>query len=265
MQKLGRLLRETREARHVGLEEAADATRIRAEFLELLEAGDFAALPGGDVQIRGFLRIYARYLDLSADDVLSLYRPADHGVAAPPIETIPVDGQRDSAAPPDDLTSIRFRPRDIPVASSLPRWMSLETVVILGIILTLLLVTLAIVTYVVNQPESGQSAPSVAPGALFAVSAPPCLSGAAGTEFALTLEAIERGLSGLWRGTSLVWEEIRKPDQISMAASDDGGDVLTGNERGWPTPVSPRAGEPMDRSEGASIQVRPPTARRGPH
>jgi len=63
--KLGRRLREAREAKGSTLEEAEDATRIRAHFLESLEAGDFAAFPGGDVQVRGFLRIYARYLDLS--------------------------------------------------------------------------------------------------------------------------------------------------------------------------------------------------------
>lgn len=222
VQKLGRLLQETREAKDVGLEDAADATRIRVQFLELLEAGDFAAIPGGDVQIRGFLRIYARYLGLSSDDVLALYRRADHGLAAPPIETIPVNGQGMPDEPAEDLTSIRFRPRDIPVSSSLPRWMSLETVMIVGIILTVLLVGLAIVTYVSNQPENGESSSSAAPAAPIAASLRRRSVSAADTEIALTLQAIERGLSLIQRQT-LLWGEITAPNQAKTPPGEATG------------------------------------------
>ena len=71
METLGAWLCRTREAKESTLEEAESATRIRARFLEALEKGDLAAFPGGDVQIRGFLRIYAHYLDLPLDEVLS--------------------------------------------------------------------------------------------------------------------------------------------------------------------------------------------------
>lgn len=220
VQTLGRLLRETREAKGVGLEDAADATRIRAQFLEMLEAGDIAAIPGGDVQVRGFLRIYARYLGLSSEDVLSLYRPADHGLAAPPVETIPVNGQGMPDEPAEDLTSIRFRPRDIPVASSLPRWMSLETVMIVGIILTVLLLGLAIVTYVANQPEGGDPSSSGASVAPIAGSLRRRSARTADTEIALTLEAIERGLSPIRRQTALLWEKVTAPDQAKTLAGE---------------------------------------------
>ena len=50
MDTLGEWLRQAREGLGGTLEEAAAATRIRARFLEALEAGDFAAFPGGDVQ-----------------------------------------------------------------------------------------------------------------------------------------------------------------------------------------------------------------------
>lgn len=157
MEKLGRWLREARKAKGTTLEEAEKATRIRARFLELLEAGDFAAFPGGDVQLRGFLRIYARYLDLSPEEVLGRYSAEVYDSQTPTPATALVEAQSESPEPSDDLTSIRFQPRDIPVSSSLPRWMSVETVLIVGILLTVLLAVLALVSYVVNQPEADQS------------------------------------------------------------------------------------------------------------
>ncbi|MCK4473457.1 MAG: helix-turn-helix domain-containing protein, partial [Anaerolineae bacterium] len=51
METLGVWLRQTREARGDTLQDTEAATRIRVRFLEMLEAGDFAALPGGEVQV----------------------------------------------------------------------------------------------------------------------------------------------------------------------------------------------------------------------
>ena len=73
METLGVWLSQAREAKGSTLADAEAATRIRPRFLELLEAGNFAALPGGDMQARGYLRIYARYLGLSPDEVLTRY------------------------------------------------------------------------------------------------------------------------------------------------------------------------------------------------
>lgn len=231
MQKLGRLLRETREVQGITLEEAADATRIRAQFLELLEAGDFAAFPGGDVQVRGFLRIYARHLDLSAEEVLGRYSAEVHGGETPTFEAAPVSAQGEIAESADDLTSIRFRPRDIPVSSSLPRWMSLETVLIVGIVLTVLLVMLAIVSYVMNQPENSPSLPSVAPGTPTAVVLSRRLAAEAGKEITLALGFVEDALDHVLSTTSVLLEGIvtreqvrwRLPsDQVNLATADDG-------------------------------------------
>lgn len=163
VEKLGRWLREAREAKGNTLQEAEEATCIRADLLELLEAGDFAAFPGGDVQLRGFLRIYARYLDLSAEEVLGRYSAEVYGSESPPVSAELQEVEDKLAHPTEDLTSIRFHPRDIPVSSTLPRWMSLETVLIVGIILTVLLAALAVAAYVMNQPEDDQSIQSRLP------------------------------------------------------------------------------------------------------
>ncbi|GAF79773.1 unnamed protein product, partial [marine sediment metagenome] len=82
METLGVWLCQTREARGNTLREAETATRIRVRFLEALEAGDFVVFPGGEVQIHGFLRIYARYLGLPPDEVLARYNTEIGGVEA---------------------------------------------------------------------------------------------------------------------------------------------------------------------------------------
>lgn len=223
MQNVGRLLREARESSGVGLEEAADATRIRARFLELLEAGDFAAFPGGDVQIRGFLRIYARYLDVGPEEVLRLYVGEGHGAQAPPVEVVPVMAEEETAGSTDDLTSIRFRPRDIPVSSSLPRWMSLETVLVVGIVLTALLLMLAAVTYVMNQPQDAQSAPSTGPRAPTAAGLSHQLAIRAGEDIVSTMEAIARALGFAPSGPSVPDETAAPPGEtvvLSVAGRD---------------------------------------------
>jgi cytoskeletal protein RodZ len=166
VEKLGRWLRSAREAKGSTLEQAEAATRIRAQFLELLEAGDFAAFPGGDVQVRGFLRIYARYLDLSPREAVKRYDAEVHGVEPSASDDLPPETESHSLAGAEDLTTMRFRPRDIPVSSSLPRWMSVETVLVVGVVITVLLVLLAIASYVMNQRRPGQSS------ALLATKAP---------------------------------------------------------------------------------------------
>ncbi len=67
---VGQKLRHAREAMGASIEEASGATRIRAYYIEALEKGDFSALPS-PVQVRGFLRAYAKYLDLEAEDLFA--------------------------------------------------------------------------------------------------------------------------------------------------------------------------------------------------
>jgi cytoskeletal protein RodZ len=72
MSELGRLLSEARAAKRATLAEVEAKTRIRQKYVEALESGSFADLPRGAVA-RGFLRSYADYLGLDADEVLALY------------------------------------------------------------------------------------------------------------------------------------------------------------------------------------------------
>ena len=72
MARLGDALRLQREQMGVTIEQAAEDTRIREKFLEAIESGDYQSLPG-TVYTKGFLRNYAGYLGLDAEEMLALY------------------------------------------------------------------------------------------------------------------------------------------------------------------------------------------------
>ena len=72
MTSVGQHLRALREAKRMSLAEVSRATRVPVASVERIEADRFDELPG-EVFVRGFLRAYARALDVSGDDVLARY------------------------------------------------------------------------------------------------------------------------------------------------------------------------------------------------
>ena len=86
MNELGERLREARESQGISLPQAAVETRILQRYLVALEDGDFHHLPG-DVYARGFIRNYANYLSLPAEELIELYR-RDRGMSEP-IRVVP--------------------------------------------------------------------------------------------------------------------------------------------------------------------------------
>lgn len=82
---VGQRLRAAREAAHLTLAEVADSLKFSPRQIELLEADDHAALPG-NTAVRGFVRGYARLLNLDAADLLhglDAYTPIAPDVRAP--------------------------------------------------------------------------------------------------------------------------------------------------------------------------------------
>ena len=100
---LGIWLRRSRETRKVDLEDAVRALRIRRRYLQALEVGDYEALPG-PIQVRGFLRNYARYLGLPVEEALARYDAEIRGQPmqprVPEIEVTNRNGLRTWAPPP---------------------------------------------------------------------------------------------------------------------------------------------------------------------
>jgi cytoskeletal protein RodZ len=72
MDSIGRYLRSMREARGMSVEEISRATRIPVASIERIEGDHFDDLPG-EVFVRGFLKAYARSVQVSVDDVLARY------------------------------------------------------------------------------------------------------------------------------------------------------------------------------------------------
>ncbi len=70
---LGQILREAREANEITIEDAVAGLKIRQPILEAFEAGEFEVAGVPEIQIRGMLRIYGRFLELDEEDVLRLY------------------------------------------------------------------------------------------------------------------------------------------------------------------------------------------------
>jgi transcriptional regulator with XRE-family HTH domain len=74
----GEELRREREIRGISLKEIADATKISKRFLDAIEHNDHKTLPA-PVFTRGFVREYARYLGLNAEDMVNRYNYAAAG------------------------------------------------------------------------------------------------------------------------------------------------------------------------------------------
>lgn len=74
----GEELKREREIRGISLKEIADATKISKRFLEAIERNDHKTLPA-PVFTRGFVREYARYLGLNAEEMVTRYNYAAVG------------------------------------------------------------------------------------------------------------------------------------------------------------------------------------------
>lgn len=88
------LLRTTREARGLTLDEASRVTRIGKNYLTAIEEGRYDRLPN-PAYMKGFLRSYAGYLGLPGDDVLRRYH-ADNAEPEPQVELPPKRAREES-------------------------------------------------------------------------------------------------------------------------------------------------------------------------
>lgn len=73
MRTVGQILKETREAKLLTLEDVERHTRIRVELLEALEKDDYDRLPPATF-IQGFIKNYGRFLQLDIQKLLALFR-----------------------------------------------------------------------------------------------------------------------------------------------------------------------------------------------
>lgn len=120
---LGQYLRREREMRGVSLDEVSQETKVKRQFLEVIEAGEHRGLPS-PIYVRGFLRSYAACIGLEAGDILQRYQEAlDQQAAAEaqvstpePASTPPTTGAIvDRILRPADDSRMRDRRKDLVV------------------------------------------------------------------------------------------------------------------------------------------------------
>src|SRR5690606_1908569 len=82
MQNIGERLEEARKRKGISIREAAEATKVRGDYLHKFESNQFDInLP--EIYVRGFLRNYAGYLGLPADKIVNDYNGLGHATTKP--------------------------------------------------------------------------------------------------------------------------------------------------------------------------------------
>ena len=269
MDTLGVWLRQAREAKGSTLEETAAATRIRARFLEALEAGDFATFAGGDVQVRGFLRIYARYLGLPLDEVLARYNAEVYGVeAVPPSAAGKTQPLSAAGAPTRPMAfdparaptrPMTFAAPSAPVSTPRPRWLSMERLMIGGAVLVALVAIVIGAGYVIRRSR-GEEAAAPAPASGTAEAALPSTTATAEPTLpavtptfpanpqggvTLALEAAEHVWVRVTADGTTAFEGMLASGQVETWSGQEAIVVETGNGAGLLVTVNEQSQGPM--------------------
>jgi hypothetical protein len=212
---IGHILRAQREKLGLTLEEAEKATRIRARFLNALEDDDFAALPAL-AQARGFLKLYAQFLGLNAEQVIQTfdtgrkklpsYRPVVRAAPQRPPAARPVAAPRPAPRPAPE-PSVGRAPV---VRSRRPRWLSLD--VFVGVTFTLILggfLVWGVLEFVGGPGLTPTATPTRAPtSAKGAASATPPQAAASPTAPLPTPLAAYNGVNLIVRAEQRIWVRV---------------------------------------------------------
>jgi len=94
---IGSTLKKARAQRKLSLAEVEEATKIRLKYLQAMEDNNFSLLPPG-MYGSAFLRTYARYLALDADELVAAYKEAAGMAQAPTDDDAPYTEVRPARA-----------------------------------------------------------------------------------------------------------------------------------------------------------------------
>lgn len=118
-QTIGQRLKAEREDQRLTLEKVFEATRIRVQYLQALEADDLSVMPS-PVQARGYLRNYAEFLGFDVEQVLHELqeineRPASEEVIGPadvfPPPQAEAEHVEDQPAPTIEELTVPIKPK----------------------------------------------------------------------------------------------------------------------------------------------------------
>lgn len=82
---IGDIFRQEREKRQITLKDVENETNIRILYLEAIEKGDYKVIRG-EVYLKGFIKTYAKFLDIDYNEILKKYYE-ENGIAAPEEES----------------------------------------------------------------------------------------------------------------------------------------------------------------------------------
>lgn len=94
MQTIGERLEEARKKKGISIREAAEATKIRGDYLQKFESNQFD-IGLTEIYTRGFLRTYSNFLKLPAERVLNDYAALGRGEVRPRQPSREVYGRMD--------------------------------------------------------------------------------------------------------------------------------------------------------------------------
>ena len=94
MQTIGERLEDARKRKGISIREAAEATKIRGDYLQKFEGNQFD-IGLTEIYVRGFLHNYADFLHLPTDRILSDFAALGHGETRPRQPSREVYGRMD--------------------------------------------------------------------------------------------------------------------------------------------------------------------------
>lgn len=109
MVTVGEVLKNKREKLKLGLDTASSETKIQKRFLQYIEKNEFFPFES-EVFLTGFIKIYAKYLNLDVDKVLALYRRTNPKVDEPKTNIPPFFDRKSRKG------SISISPKNIVIA-----------------------------------------------------------------------------------------------------------------------------------------------------
>ena len=225
----GEELRREREIRGISLKEISDATKISKRFLDALERNDHRTLPA-PVFTRGFVREYARYVGLNAEEMVNRYNFAaanDDRIEKPPAVA------KYAQAPPKDIS-----PRPAPKRGIPPVITRVDRGVIFAIFIAL---ALAAVAYWAvqkrNERERAEAASNAMPVTTKAAAAPPPVAAPApkpdDSKLHMTVEVTANSWVTLEAdGKTVLNAEVERGDKRDFEAADQFKFRTIGNAAG---------------------------------
>lgn len=110
---LGDILRREREKQGLSIQDVSNETSIRNVYIEAIEKGDYDSLPG-DVYTKGFIRNYARALNIDSDSLLQQYNSERNiSAAVQPVDVAPRKEQKEENVPQRTVVVKKSRATEI--------------------------------------------------------------------------------------------------------------------------------------------------------